>query len=58
MTWRIGRLFSITPSAVFLYVAMLLILGKAAGIGLDYYGFRLEHRLHLSNQKLPFMDVG
>lgn len=38
--------------AVFLYVAMLLILSKLLGSGLDYYSFRLEHRYHLSNQKL------
>lgn len=37
--------------AVFLYVAMLLVLGKLLGLGLDYYGFRLEHRYQLSNQK-------
>src|SRR5581483_6946301 len=37
--------------AVFLYVAMLLVLGKVLGLGLDYYGFRLEHRYQLSNQR-------
>ena len=37
--------------AVFLYVLMLLVIGKVLGIGLDYYGFRLEHRFNLSNQK-------
>jgi len=37
--------------AVFLYVAMLMLLGKVLGFGLDYYGFRLEHRFELSNQK-------
>jgi STE24 endopeptidase len=37
--------------AVFFYVAMLLILSKLLGAGLDYYSFRLEHRYHLSNQK-------
>jgi hypothetical protein len=26
--------------AVFLYVLMLLVLGKVLGLGLDYYGFR------------------
>ena len=35
--------------AVFLYVLMLLIIGKLLGVGLDYYGFRVEHRFHLSN---------
>jgi len=38
--------------AVFLYVLMLMVIGKVLGIGLDYYGFRLEHRFNLSNQKL------
>jgi STE24 endopeptidase len=36
--------------AVFLYVLMLMVIGKLFGAGLDYYGFRLEHRYHLSNQ--------
>jgi len=38
--------------AVFLYVAMLMLISKALGLPLEYYGFRLEHRYHLSNQKL------
>jgi STE24 endopeptidase len=38
--------------AVFLYVLMLLIISKVLAIGLEYYGFKLEHRYHLSNQKL------
>jgi STE24 endopeptidase len=38
--------------AVFSYVAMLFAIGKLLGLPLDYYGFRLEHRFHLSNQKL------
>jgi len=38
--------------AVFLYVLMLMVVGKLLGIGMDYYGFRLEHRYNLSNQKL------
>src|SRR5215470_5404862 len=38
--------------AVFLYVVMLTAIGKLLGLGLDYYGFRLEHRFQLSNQKL------
>ncbi len=42
--------------AVALYVLVLLFIAKFLGIGLDYYGFRLEHRFHLSNQKLwPWM---
>src|SRR5579863_2719241 len=38
--------------AVFLYVLMLMFIGKLLGLGLDYYGFRVEHRYNLSNQKL------
>ena len=38
--------------AVFLYVLMLMLIGKLLGLGLDYYGFRLEHRYNLSNQRL------
>jgi STE24 endopeptidase len=38
--------------AVFLYVLMLLLISKAVGFALDYYSFRLEHRYHLSNQRL------
>ena len=37
--------------AVFFYVVMLMFIGKLLGLGLDYYGFRLEHRFNLSNQK-------
>jgi STE24 endopeptidase len=38
--------------AVFLYVLLLLIAAKLLGLGLDYYGFRLERRFQLSNQRL------
>ena len=38
--------------ALFLYVVMLLGISKILSLGLDYYGFRLEHRYQLSNQKL------
>ena len=38
--------------AVFFYVVQLMLLNKLLGVGLDYYGFRLEHEYHLSNQKL------
>ena len=37
--------------SLFLYLVLLLAIGKALGIGLDYYGFRLERRFHLSNQR-------
>ncbi len=38
--------------ALFLYVLMLMLISKAISTPLDYYGFRLEHRYHLSNQRL------
>ena len=38
--------------AVFLYVLMLMLISKVIGLPLEYYGFRLEHRYHLSNQRL------
>src|SRR5438270_12179492 len=38
--------------ALFLYVLMLIAVSKAVSLGLDYYGFRVEHRYQLSNQKL------
>jgi STE24 endopeptidase len=38
--------------AVFLYVLMLMLISKMIGAPLDYYGFRLEHDYHLSNQRL------
>jgi Zn-dependent protease with chaperone function len=38
--------------AVALYVLMLLVISKLLGLGFDFYGFRLEHRFHLSNQRL------
>jgi STE24 endopeptidase len=38
--------------AVFLYTLMLIVISRLLSLGLDYYGFRLEHRYKLSNQKL------
>ncbi len=37
--------------AIFLYLLMLTAISRALGFPLDYYGFRLEHRYHLSNQR-------
>jgi STE24 endopeptidase len=34
------------------YIILLTLLMKIAGLALDYYGFRVEHRFELSNQKL------
>jgi len=47
--WAAHQNYSI---AVFFYIFMLLLISKILGFGLDYYGFRLEHRYQLSNQKL------
>jgi STE24 endopeptidase len=38
--------------AVFVYLFFLLLISKALGFGLDYYGFRLERKFQLSTQKL------
>jgi STE24 endopeptidase len=46
------RAFQNYPLAVFVYLFFLLIIGKALGFGLDYYGFRLERKFQLSTQKL------
>jgi len=37
--------------ALFIYLLLLLVISKALGIGLDYYGFRLERKFKLSNQR-------
>ncbi len=37
---------------LFFYVLFLSVLSKGLGFGLDFYGFRLEHRFNLSNQRL------
>ena len=39
--------------ALVFYVVMLILLTKVIGIGLEYYGYRVERNYHLSNQKLP-----
>jgi Zn-dependent protease with chaperone function len=38
--------------AVFFYVFILILIARGLGLGMDYYGFRLERRYKLSNQKL------
>jgi STE24 endopeptidase len=38
--------------AVLLYVLMLMLISKVVGTPLEYYGFQLEHRYNLSNQRL------
>jgi STE24 endopeptidase len=37
--------------AVFIYLFLLLVIAKALGFALDYYGFRLEQKFQLSTQK-------
>jgi STE24 endopeptidase len=37
--------------SLFMYLLLLLVISKALGIGLDYYGFALERRFKLSTQK-------
>jgi STE24 endopeptidase len=37
---------------LFFYVMFLSVISKALGFALDVYGFRLEHRFNLSNQRL------
>ncbi len=46
------RAFQNYTFAVFLYLFFLLLIGKLLGLGFDYYGFRLEQRFQLSNQKV------
>jgi STE24 endopeptidase len=40
------------PLAVFIYLFLLLLIGKVLSFGLDYYGFRLERNFQLSTQRL------
>lgn len=46
---RLG--FQIYPISLLIYLLLLLAISKALGLGLEYYGFRLERRFHLSTQK-------
>jgi STE24 endopeptidase len=49
LAYRMG--FQNYSLSVFMYVLLLLVISKALGIGLDYYGFRLERRFKLSTQR-------
>jgi len=49
--WAYRFAFQNDTLAVFLYVLFLLLGGKLLGIGLDYYGLRLERRFQLTTQK-------
>jgi STE24 endopeptidase len=37
--------------SLFIYLVLLLVIGKALAVGLDYYGFLLERRFKLSTQR-------
>lgn len=49
LAYRMG--FQNYSLSLFMYVVLLLGISKVLGIGLDYYGFQLERRFKLSNQK-------
>jgi STE24 endopeptidase len=50
VAYRMG--FQNYSLSVFMYLVLLLVISKALGIGLDYYGFSLERRFKLSTQRL------
>jgi STE24 endopeptidase len=49
--WAYRAAFQNYTLAVLFYVLMLMVLAKALSLGVDYYGFRLEQRYQLSNQR-------
>ncbi len=49
--WAYRAAFQNYTLAVFFYVFLLMLAGKLLGIGLDYYGLRLERRFQLTNLK-------
>lgn len=49
LAYRLG--FQNYSLAVFVYLLLLLLISKALGIGLDYYGYRIERRYKLSTQR-------
>jgi STE24 endopeptidase len=49
LSYRLG-MKNYSPS-VFIYLFLLLALGKILGLGPEYYGFRLERKFKLSNQR-------
>ena len=46
------RIFQTYSLALFVYLVLLLGIGKAISLALDYYGFRLEKQFKLTTQKL------
>ena len=49
LAYRMG--FKNYSLSVFMYLLLLLVISKTLGIGLDYYGFRLERSFKLSTQR-------
>jgi len=49
LAYRIG--FQNYSLSLFVYIVLLLGISKLLGLSVDYYGFRLERRFKLSNQK-------
>jgi len=49
LSYRMG--FQNYSLALFMYIVLLLGMSKVLVFGLDYYGFRLERRFKLSNQR-------
>ena len=49
LAYRVG--FQSYTLSLFIYLLLLLVISKALGIGLDYYGFRLERAFKLSTQR-------
>jgi STE24 endopeptidase len=49
LAYRMG--FQNYSLSVFMYLFFLLIISKVLGIGLDFYGYRLERRYKLSTQR-------
>ncbi len=49
LAYRLG--FQTYSLSLFIYLLLLLVIGKVLGIGLDYYSFLLERRFKLSDQR-------
>ena len=56
VAYRIG--FQNYSLSVFMYLLLLLMISKALGIGLDYYGFSLERSFKLSTQRFRSWVMG
>jgi STE24 endopeptidase len=49
VAYRLG--FQNYSLSLFVYLLLLLVIAKTLSVGLDYYGFLLEHRFKLSTQR-------